>query len=109
MDHGLHMISLVIVVEANPERVEEFVRFLTEEAADAIANEPGCRDFIVSKSLDAPNVFTLAEFYDDAAALAAHRLTPHFLLFQERVREFDLIRNKREVVVGDVIFPGVGG
>jgi autoinducer 2-degrading protein len=56
-----------------------------------------------------PNVFTLAEFYDDVAAMDAHRLTPHFLLFQERVKEFDLIRNKREVVMGEVIFPGVGG
>ena len=103
------MISLVIVVEANPERVEEFVRFLSEEAADAIANEPGCRDFVISQSATEPNLFTLAEFYDDAAALDAHRLTPHFLLFQERVKEFDLIRNKREVVMGEVIFPGVRG
>jgi len=103
------MISLVIVVEANPERVEEFVRFLSEEAADAIAIEPGCRDFVISQSATEPNLFTLAEFYDDAAALDAHRLTPHFLLFQERVKEFDLIRNKREVVMGEVIFPGVRG
>ncbi len=103
------MISLVIVVEANPERVEEFVRFLSEEAADAIANEPGCRDFVISQSATEPNLFTLAEFYDDAAALDAHRLTPHFLLFQERVRKFDLIKNKREVVMGEVIFPGVRG
>jgi autoinducer 2-degrading protein len=99
----------VIVVEANPERVEEFVRFLSEEAADAIANEPGCRDFVISQRATEPNLFTLAEFYDDAAALDAHRLTPHFLLFQERVREFDLIKNKREVVMGEVIFPGVRG
>lgn len=103
------MISLVIVVEANPERVEEFVRFLSEEAADAIANEPGCRDFVISQSATEPNLFTLAEFYDDAAALDAHRLTPHFLLFQDRVREFDLIKIKREVVMGEVIFPGVRG
>ncbi len=99
------MISLVIVVEVNPERVEEFVGFLSEEAADAIANEPGCRDFVVSQSVTEPNVFTLAEFYDDLAALEEHRKTPHFLLFQERVREYDLILNKREAVTGDVVFP----
>ncbi|MES2982557.1 MAG: putative quinol monooxygenase [Verrucomicrobiota bacterium] len=103
------MISLVIVVEVNPERVEKFAAYLSEEAADSIANEPGCRDFVISQSVTEPNVFTLAEFYEDAAALDAHRLTPHFLLFQERVREFDLILNKREVVTGEVIFPGVRG
>lgn len=103
------MISLVIVVEVNPEKVEMFREYLCEEAADAVANEPGCRDFIVSQSKAEPHVFTLAEFYDDEAALDAHRLTPHFLLFQERVKEHDLIKNKREVVTGDVVFPGVKG
>jgi (4S)-4-hydroxy-5-phosphonooxypentane-2,3-dione isomerase len=98
------MISLVIVVEVNPEKVDLFREYLCEEAADAVANEPGCRDFIVSQSHAELNVFTLAEFYDDEAALEAHRLTPHFVLFQERVKEYDLIRNKREVVVGDVVF-----
>lgn len=99
------MISLVIVVEVNPEKVEMFSEYLAEEAADAITNEPGCRQFLVSRSVDEPNVFTLAEFYDDALALAEHRKTPHFLLFQSRVKEFDLIVRKREAVQGEVIFP----
>ena len=99
------MISLVIVVEVNPDQVDKFITYLTEEAADAIANEPGCRDFVVSQSVTEPNVFTLAEFYDDLAALEEHRKTPHFLLFQQRAKEYDLILNKREVVTGDVVFP----
>ena len=105
---GRHMTSLIIVVEVNPEKVQEFMGFLTEEAKDALENEPGCKQFLVSRSVEEPNVFTLAEFYDDEAALAAHRETPHFLLFQKRVREFDLIVRKREAVQGEVIFPGKG-
>lgn len=96
------MISLLIIVEVNPERVEEFVKFITEEAADCLANEPGCRQFTISRTFEKPNVFTLAEFYDDMAALEAHRATPHFLLFQERVKEFDLIAG-RTVALGEVI------
>ncbi len=96
------MISLLITVEVNPERVDDFVRFITEEAADAVANEPGCRQFTVSRSVEEANVFTLAEFYDDMAALEAHRLTPHFILFQDRVQEFDLVVNKTRVL-GEVI------
>jgi autoinducer 2-degrading protein len=96
------MISLLITVEVNPDRVEDFVRFITEEAADAVANEPGCRQFTVSRSVETANVFTLAEFYDDMAALEAHRLTPHFVLFQERVKEFNLIVGKT-AVLGEVI------
>jgi len=99
------MISLVIVVEVNPEEIKKFSEFLAEEAADAVRNEPGCRQFLVSQSVQEPNIFTLAEFYDDAQALEAHRKTPHFLLFQSRVKEFDLIVRKREAVQGEVIFP----
>jgi autoinducer 2-degrading protein len=99
------MISLVIVVEVNPEKIELFREYLFEEAADAVSDEPGCRDFFVSQSKTEPHVFTLVEFYDDEEALEEHRLTPHFLLFQKRAKEHDLIRNKREVVTGDVIFP----
>jgi autoinducer 2-degrading protein len=98
------MISLVIIVEAAEGKAEEFAKFLTEEAQDVIAHETGCRQFIVSRSVDDPNTFTLAEFYDDQAALEAHRLTPHFLLFQERVKEFGLVANKTPVQ-GNVVFP----
>jgi autoinducer 2-degrading protein len=96
------MISLVILVEASPERVDDFVNYLTIEAAASLANEPGCRDFFVSRSVETPNLFTLAEFYDDQAALDAHRLTPHFILFQEQCAELDLVV-KKTVVLGDVI------
>jgi (4S)-4-hydroxy-5-phosphonooxypentane-2,3-dione isomerase len=96
------MISLVIIVEAAPERADDFARFIAEEAADSVANEPGCRQFTVSRGLEQTNLFTLAEFYDDQAALDAHRLTPHFILFQERVKEFNLVIGKT-VVLGEVI------
>lgn len=98
------MISLVIIVEATEGKAEDFLKYLTEEAADVIAHEPGCRQFIVSRSKENPNTFTLAEFYDDEAALEHHRNTPHFILFQERVKEFGLIANKTPVL-GDVVFP----
>lgn len=80
------------------------MEYLTEEASEVIAHEPGCRDFLVSRSRENPNVFTLAEFYDDGATLEAHRQTSHFILFQERVREFGLIAD-RTAVLGDVVFP----
>ncbi len=98
------MISLIIIVEAAPGKAGDFLKFLTEEAADVIKHESGCRQFTVSQSVERPEVFTLAEFYDDEAALDAHRLTPHFILFQERVKEFGLISEKT-AVLGKVVFP----
>ncbi len=78
------MISLLVTVEVAPDRVEDFLRYIKEEAADARAKEPGCRRFEISRSVDKPNVFTLTEGYDDLPALEAHRQTPHFLLFRQR-------------------------
>ncbi len=98
------MISLVIIVEAAEGKAEEFLKCLKEEAADVLKHEPGCRGFTVSRAVDNPNLFTLAEFYENGAALDAHRLTPHFILFQERVKEHGLIA-KKTPVQGDVVFP----
>ncbi len=98
------MISLIIIVEAAEGKAEDFLKYITEEAADVIAHEPGCRQFLVSRSREDTNVFTLAEFYDDDAALERHRETPHFIRFQERVKEHGLIA-KKHPVPGDVVFP----
>lgn len=95
------MISLIVTVEVDPARVDEFITYITEEAADARTKEPGCRRFEVSRSVDKPNLFTLAEAYDDLAALEAHRLTPHFILFKERASN-GLIVSKSSVC-GEVI------
>src|SRR6476659_6439425 len=95
------MISLLVTVEIALDRVDEFVRYIKEEAADARAKEPGCRRFEISRSVDKANVFTLTEAYDDLAALEAHRKTPHFLLFRERA-DTGLILSKTSVC-GEVI------
>ncbi len=96
------MISLVIIVEAAEGKADLFAEYLSEEARDVLKHEPGCRAFVVSRSAENPQVFTISELYDDQAALDAHRLTPHFLLFQQRVQEHGLIANKTPVL-GDVI------
>ncbi|QDV35103.1 putative quinol monooxygenase [Tautonia plasticadhaerens] len=40
--------------------------------------EPGCRMYLVHRSTTDPRRFFLYEQYDDAAALDAHRASPHF-------------------------------
>jgi (4S)-4-hydroxy-5-phosphonooxypentane-2,3-dione isomerase len=98
------MISLVILVEVAAGKADKFQHFIAEEAADVIAHEPGCVQFVVSRSKEVPDLFTLAEFYVDEAALEVHRKTPHFLLFQERVDAYGLIA-KKTPVLGEVVFP----
>lgn len=40
--------------------------------------EPGCKAYIVNRSVDDPNAFLLYEQYVDAAAFDAHRENPDF-------------------------------
>lgn len=96
-----HMISLLVTLEIAPDRVDEFLTYIKEEAADVRAKEPGCRRFELSRSVDKPNVFTITEAYDDLAALDAHRQTPHFLLFRQRA-DGGLILSKSSVC-GEII------
>jgi autoinducer 2-degrading protein len=96
------MTSLIVTIETPPDRVEEFTGYITEAAHDARTLEPGCRRFEVSQLTDRPNVFTLAELYDNYAALEAHRLTPHFLKLKQRLEAGNLVVSKQSAL-GEVI------
>jgi quinol monooxygenase YgiN len=49
----------------------------------ATVAEPGCRAFVVNRSQDDGDRFVLYEQYDDEAAFAAHRESPHFKRYIE--------------------------
>ncbi len=71
------MISLLVTLEIDPARIEHFMVCIRAQAV-ASRREPGCRRWEVSRKLDQENIFTLAELYDDTAALQAHFDSPHF-------------------------------
>ncbi|MCE9520174.1 MAG: antibiotic biosynthesis monooxygenase [Verrucomicrobia bacterium] len=71
------MISLLVTLEIDPARIEHAIECIRVQA-EASRQEPGCRRWEVSRKLDKENIFTLAELYDDAAALQAHFESPHF-------------------------------
>ena len=96
------MISLIVNIEVSADGVADFIRFIKEAAESARTKEPGCRLFMVSRSVENPHAFTLTEIYDDMAALEAHRLTPHYLLFQERAAKAGFIVSKT-AVLGTVV------
>lgn len=96
------MTSLIVTLEADPAKLDDFLPFLMEAAEAARTQEPGCRRFEVARLTDQPHVFTLVEIYDDLAALEAHRLKPHFLLFKKRIEEGNLVLSKTSAL-GQVI------
>ena len=72
------MFSLLVQVEIRPEDREEFLGAIRTNAEASVRDEPGCHRFDVIAVQDDDTRFLLYELYDDAAAFAAHKQTPHF-------------------------------
>jgi quinol monooxygenase YgiN len=91
------MIALIAKYFVKPGRADEVIAALERMAPLVKAHEPGCRMYQVSRATEQPDLLLLYELYADAAALEAHRTTPHFKeiiegtivpLLDKREREF---------------------
>ncbi|WP_026119425.1 antibiotic biosynthesis monooxygenase [Nocardiopsis ganjiahuensis] len=76
-------VSLVISIRVRPGSRDAFLAGISRNAARALRDEPGCLRFDVVGDPEDPHAFWVYEVFADEAALAAHRLTPHFLAWQE--------------------------
>ena len=77
------MFSLLVQVEVRPEDREEFLAAIGTNAESSVRDEPGCHRFDVSAVEGEDTRFVLYELYDDAAAFAAHKQTPHFRAWRQ--------------------------
>jgi quinol monooxygenase YgiN len=68
------LIARWTAVPGNEDRVERTLLAL----AAATREEPGCRAYRPTRSVDDPRVFLIYEEYDDESALAAHTASAHF-------------------------------
>jgi autoinducer 2-degrading protein len=80
---GVTMINVIVILEIDPARVDEFLEVITFNAAESV-KEPGCTRFEVNRQFEQPNLFALSEQYVDQAAMEAHYQTPHFALWKEK-------------------------
>jgi quinol monooxygenase YgiN len=91
--------ALVIVAEfeVRPEAIDAFLEAAIADASASIANEPGCRQFDVTRSNEDPNRVLLYEVYDSAAAFDAHLEMPHLQTFRDRIEPLVLSRQARRL------------
>lgn len=80
---GVTMINVIVILEIDPARVDEFLEVITFNAAESV-KEPGCTRFEVNRQFEQPNLFALSEQYVDQAAMETHYQTPHFALWKEK-------------------------
>jgi quinol monooxygenase YgiN len=72
------MIVLIAKYHTKPGNVPTVLDELKKMKPLVEASEPGCKFYQVSRSSENENLIVLYEHYEDQAALAAHRETPHF-------------------------------
>lgn len=89
--------TLIARYYVQPGKAEVVETALARMAEAVRADEPACLLYNANVSVDDPNVYCLYEVYEDEAALAAHRETPHFQEIIEGIVVPVLERREREV------------
>lgn len=78
------MLILHVNIHVRPEYIEAF-RAATIENARASVKEPGIARFDFLQHSDDPNRFSLWEVYKNDDAVSDHKLTPHYVRWNEAV------------------------
>lgn len=81
------MFVVVVDFRIKPERLEEFMPLMLENARLSRDTEPGCRVFDVCADPKERTAVFLYEVYNDRAAFDAHLATPHFKRFDAAVAD----------------------
>ncbi|MBF8221479.1 putative quinol monooxygenase [Halomonas sp. 328] len=79
------MFCIIVKTQLKPGQRERFLEAMLPNAAASVREEPGCHVFDVLEDQQDPNLFYLYEIYRDEAALAEHKLTPHYQASREVV------------------------
>lgn len=77
------MLIVLVNVTVKDEALAEFERAILENAARAVADEPGCLRFDVSQREDEPTSWMFYEVYKDAAAFDEHRASAHYMKYAQ--------------------------
>jgi len=93
------MLILAVTWLANPGHEKE-VGNIFEKLQAASRQEPGCVMYLVHRHVDDARRFFIYEQYRDAAALEAHRASPHFQEYAVHA-----LRNIGERLQGDLYKP----
>jgi quinol monooxygenase YgiN len=94
---GAGAFVIVAEFEVKPEAIDAFLEAAVADASASVANEPGCRQFDVTRSNEHPNRVLLYEVYDSQEAFDAHLEMPHLRTFRERIESLVVSRQARRL------------
>ena len=86
------MYAVCVTFQLKPDRMEDFIPLMLENARISRKAEPGCHQFDVAADPDKPGAIFLYEIYSDRAAFEVHLASDHFKAFDAATR--DMIADK---------------
>jgi quinol monooxygenase YgiN len=94
---------VLVHVNIKPEFMEAFKQATIENASHSV-KEAGIARFEVIQQTDDPTRFILVEIYKTAEAPAAHKETPHYKRWRDKVMQ--MMAEPRQGIKYTNIFPG---
>jgi (4S)-4-hydroxy-5-phosphonooxypentane-2,3-dione isomerase len=97
------MYAVIVKIKMMPERREEFIKAMLEDAKGSVQNEADCLLFNIVQDETDINRLCLYEVYRDAEAFEQHKQTPHFTKWLDTVK--DWLAEPLDIATGTHLFP----
>ena len=97
------MLMLIVKVHIKPERINDYIIAVKEDASDTMSKEDRNFLFSVSQDNENPELFFLVEIYKDNNALDFHRESQHFIKYRDTVTEMYSFPPERHIL--DTVYP----
>jgi autoinducer 2-degrading protein len=97
------MLGLFVKVRIKPEKREQFLKAIEEDALGSERDEPGCQRFNVLQDKEDENLYYFYEVYKDDEAFAAHQTMPHYAVWRQAAAE--CLDGPTERTTFNVVFP----
>jgi autoinducer 2-degrading protein len=81
------MIVTCVHVNVKPEKVQDFIKEMTENHKGSV-QEPGNLRFDVLQKADDPCRFMIYEVYESAEAADVHKTTSHYIKWRDAVKDY---------------------
>lgn len=79
---------LSVTFKVHEEWAEAFETAVLINAQTSLNNESGCKRFDVCRDSADSSIFYLYEIYENAKAIEVHRQSHHYLVMQEKTRDW---------------------
>jgi autoinducer 2-degrading protein len=96
------MLAIWVKVRIKPALRQRFLDAIEVDALGSERDEPGCSRFNVLQDAEDPNVYYFYEVYTGAAAMEAHRATPHYAVWRAVA---DTLDGPTEAIRCQPVFP----